>query len=396
MKLTSYTRVSLLAVSTLAAIWASGCSDDDPDSTAAGGTASDVGGNTGTGGKTSTGTGGKTTTGTGGATATNGGTTGVGGATPTSGGTTAAGGTTTAGGTTSTAGKTSTAGTAGAGATCGTTPSTITTQTTSFATDLGGFTINAASSPNPGKALTQLTDATIGGGMCGSGCAVITGTFAAADPTWGNGVIVQKAFSASTNLVGAKIVAQVAIDNPNNTPIQFKIFAQTGNPDWVWAEKGTIDTASLSLATGVHTFEYPIVDVPGTGTTKTFCAASVFQYGIQIQTNSTAVTATTAGTVKVYLQSISVVPPGGVIVGTGGAAGAPNTGTAGSTNVGTAGGGGTAGTTSVSTAGSTSTSTAGSTSTAVAGNTSTAGNTSMAGDTSTAGNAGTAGAAGSN
>lgn len=303
----SYSRAGLLAISTFVASWAAGCRDDVPVS------------NAGTGGS-DVGTGGKTTTGTGGGT------------TAAAGGTTANGGEVTAG----------SAGVAGGG--CGTTPSSITTTTTTFAADVGGFTINTANSPNPGKALTQLTDATIGGGMCSSGCAVLTGTFAAGDATWGNGVIAQKAFASATNLVGAKVVVQVAIDNPGNTPIQFKIFAQTGTPDWVWVERATTDVASLSLASGVHTFEYPIVDVPGTGTTKTFCAASVYQYGIQIQTSDTAVAAATAGTVKVYLKSVSLVAPGGTIAGTGGAAGAPSSGTAGSTNIGTAGGGGTAGT----------------------------------------------------
>jgi hypothetical protein len=182
----------------------------------------------------------------------------------------------------------------------------------------------------------------------------IGGTFATGDGAYSKGIMIEKLFTASTNLVGAKIVAVVAIDNPNSTPIQFSMLAQGPAPTFAgWATASLANATSYTLASGTKAFEYVVVDVPNTSDpSKTFCAAAAGKFGFMLQT-SAAITAANAGPVTVYVQSVTILGPGQVLGtgGAGGGGGAP--GTAGATGDGTAGsaGDGTAGSTGDGTAG---------------------------------------------
>lgn len=369
MKLSGHMRVGILAITALAAAWAAGCSSDEEDEPsgaggsgasagrpATGGTANKGGTNAGAGKSSGgTGVGGNNTpggaTGVGGSVVAGGGTPGGGGASGSpNGGASPLGGAggTANGGTSQAAG---TAGVAGKPSSCGTTPassSVAVTYSTFGAT--GAVKINDGGTLNKSATLTQITDATVGGGMCSGGCGLLTVPFASGDAAWGNGVVINPAeMATATNLVGAKIVAKIAIDDAA-TPIQFKIFAQGAvGTDLVWIEKGSTDYAGYALSGGVRTFEWAIADTT-TSAGKQVCASAIKQIGMQVQT-AAAITAANAGTVKVYIQSISIVPPGGQ-GGTGGAGGGGGSAGAPSSTTTSAAGAGTAGTTSVAAGGS--------------------------------------------
>ncbi len=393
MKLASYSRASLLAISTLAAIWAAGCSDDDPEGTAGAG-----GDSVASGGKSTTGTGGKTTT--------NGGTVGTAGNTTTSsggtapgvGGTNAAGDTGTpgvggvggagvggagvggvgvggagvagagvggtvtagAGGTiTATGGTSSGAGTAGnapgsggaSGAGCGTTPSTV-SQTWAFT----GPALPTGWKADSGATVTFVTSPAI----CAAGCAAFAFTMAAGS-AWSGAVTLNYQFSALTNLYGATITANVALDVPaaNVAGTSLQIFDQGGGNDGTaWGTVADMPQAQR----GVTTQLFPVELKPSANASTGHCAATVIKLGLMVQRSATAAAAYSG---VLYISDVKITSPGGN-TGTGGAAGAA--GAAGATSTGAAGDTGTAG----------------------AGGT--GGTAGAAGSTDVAGNAGTAGA----
>jgi hypothetical protein len=415
MNFASHSRVGLFSIAALCAIWVAGCSDDDDVVTESGVGGAHVGGNVAKGGASANkgGTSAKGGAANGGAQA-NGGSGGAsttpvpsGGAVSTGGaavaGTSAVGtggASVGAGGTLTTGGITGASGAAAGGTSavvCGTTPSTIPTQTfamiqsTNPATNLGGFAINTGAGANTTRSWTQTNISPAGApaDLCTAGCGVLSATFAADTAKYSNGAAISKAFSQATNLVGAKIVAKVAIDNPQNVPLQFKIFAQGPGPDWLWAESAQTTLSGYALASGGKAFEYVVTDSLDSSN-RQFCASNIYQYGLQIQPSALV---TAEGTVKVYVQSISIVAPGGSLgaggaAGAGGVAGASSTGTAGSAGRGVAGGSSTGGAGVAGGGGSAGASTS---SEASAGSE----NAGTAGTAGEAGSAGTAGTAGS-
>jgi hypothetical protein len=140
--------------------------------------------------------------------------------------------------------------------------------------------------------------------------------FVAGTAIWAKGVTPTFSFSQPTSFVGAKITAEVAIDNPNAAPIEFKLYAM-GGPDWTWVEYAVTDTESLDISGGFKDVEFPLVDKPP------FCSALILQYGVQVVPIEN-VTANNAGHVDLYLQSISVIGPAASTIdaGAGGSSGA--------------------------------------------------------------------------
>lgn len=300
-------------------VWVAGCGDEYQGSGSGkgGATSAQGGASAATGGQVQTpATGGATAGTTGGLTVTGGtvsnttASVGTGGVTATSSSVVGLGGkTSSAGGTSST--------TVISTVVCDTTRSTKPSEITTFGCGKAGFELNTAASNNTNATFTVTKVSPLGGprNLCTDGCAVLTLPFIAGDLASTKGAVVDKGFAATTSLVGAKIVARIAINKPApNTPIQFKLFAQTGSPDWIMAERAITDTSEYALSTGAKDYEYVIVDRLVVG--KQFCSAQTLRYGLQVQTAGT-ISDETAGSVSIYVQSISLITP----VGTAGASG---------------------------------------------------------------------------
>lgn len=333
MKLSSHSRAGLFVIATLGALWVAACSDDDGPNGLNGLGGGDFGGASGAkttvGGATNQGG----TVGQGG-TATTGGASNVAGsgATPTAGGSTAVtvGGASSLGG--SSAAGAPTAGAGGGTAACGTTkgsfPYSNTTATT--ATGLEGFV------KGPTNNTAAVVDNVSAPGFCSDGCVHMKGSYAAGAAAFSGTVsIVKKLTGAASNLLGAKVVVKLAINNPANIPLWVTVYSVATNTVWgSWA----IPTAQL--ANYSNTLTDFIVDIGDTGSGQNlFCAASVTDLGIMMQTANAQ--PTTAGTVDMYIRSIEIRPAGYVPQGTGGASSVG--GSAGAAGWLTAGNAGTAG-----------------------------------------------------
>jgi hypothetical protein len=242
------------------------------------------------------------------------------------GGSTGAGGASN-GGTTSTptgSGGSTTANTAASG--CATVNGTY-TETTAFATTAktDPYTLNSYSDFAPSSNRASLTQTTTGpaGLDCTAGCAMMTLNYEAGVTQWGGGAQFVQFFGTTatdvTNLLNETITMKVAVTaTPASgataaVPVTVAMFAQdtytsTSGVDNMWVyDLGTL--TALDSASGWHTVKYKVVDahVPSWAATRWVCASSLHDIGVVIQ-NKEAITATNAGTITLYVQSVTVSP----------------------------------------------------------------------------------------
>ncbi len=311
--LSHVTGARILAVTLLSGLWAAGCSSSNTPTATGGSTGgSSSTSTTPTGGSTSatgtTGTGGNTT-----ATATGGSTSSAatGGANNTATGGSNSTGT---GGATSTAGSSSVA--------CDTTNGSYTENTTfGTAASTAPYTVNSWTWAT-GAVIPTVTQTTTSptGIDCSAGCAVLTANYADTTPAYAAGLIIEYFGSAAAsvnNLLNETITVKVAVvvtlaTGATTAPALaldlFGFDTTTGVNTNVWTSTlGSV--TSLDASTGFHTVTHKVIDegVPSWAVTRTLCASQLHSIGIRVQ-NSAAITADTAATIAIYVQSIAVAP----------------------------------------------------------------------------------------
>jgi len=208
---------------------------------------------------------------------------------------------------------------------CGTTNGTYTEATTfATATKTTPYSMNAYNfgTTNP----TSFTQTTTGptGLDCSAGCAMMTLSFGAGLLQYGAGSQFVQYFGATAtdvkNLLNETVTMKIAVTLTPATgataplPVTVGMFAQdtftstNGGTDNIWTyDLGT--PASLDAASGWHTVTYKVTDanVPSWQPTRWVCASALHDIGIVIQNNA-AITATNAGTITLYVQSVTVSP----------------------------------------------------------------------------------------
>jgi len=155
---------------------------------------------------------------------------------------------------------------------------------------------------------------------CSAGCAVLTANYADTTPAYAAGLIIEYFGSAAasvTNLLNETITIKVAVvvtpasgatTAPTLTLDLFGFDTTTGVNSNLWTSTlGTV--TALDASTGFHTVTHKVIDegVPSWAVTRTLCASQLHSIGIRVQ-NSAAITADTATTIAIYVQSISVAP----------------------------------------------------------------------------------------
>jgi hypothetical protein len=206
---------------------------------------------------------------------------------------------------------------------CGTTNGTYTESTTfPTATNTVPYVLNAYGfGMNP----TSLTQTTTGpaGLDCSVGCAKMSLTYGAGLAQYAAGAEFVQFFGTTAtdvaNLLNEWVVMKIAMTvtaasgATATVPVTVGLYAQdtfasfTG-VDNIWSDDlGT--TTALSAASGWHTVAYKVVDahVPSWAPTRWVCASTSHDLGIVIQNNA-AITAANAGTVTLYVQSVTVAP----------------------------------------------------------------------------------------
>jgi hypothetical protein len=207
---------------------------------------------------------------------------------------------------------------------CDTTSGTYTEATTfATATKTTPYSMNAYNFglTNP----TSLTQTTTGptGLDCSAGCAMMTLSFGAGLAQYGAGSQFVQFFGATAtdvkNLLNETVTMKIAVTLTPATgataalPVTVGMFAQdtftsASGTDNIWTyDLGT--PASLDAASGWHTVTYKVIDahVPSWAATRWVCGSTLHDLGIVIQNNA-AITATNAGTVALYVQSVTVAP----------------------------------------------------------------------------------------
>jgi hypothetical protein len=230
-----------------------------------------------------------------------------------------------AGGSTGTGGSTTAVGGSTGASGCDTTNGTYTEATTfATATKTTPYSMNAYNfgTTNP----TSFTQTTTGptGLDCSAGCAMMTLSFGAGLLQYGAGSQFVQYFGATAtdvkNLLNETVTMKIAVTLTPATgataplPVTVGMFAQdtftstNGGTDNIWTyDLGT--PASLDAASGWHTVTYKVIDahVPSWAPTRWVCGATLHDIGIVIQ-NNVAITATNAGTITLYVQSVTVSP----------------------------------------------------------------------------------------
>lgn len=360
MKPSSHTRVGLLTLSAIAAIWAAGCSDDDdriPGYWNAGGQ-ENLGGTTAVGGSGATSNGGTTPQVTGGTVSTTSSTVpqagnapnAGAGNTPTAGAANTNGGSanTSVGGSTSPGngggGGTSSTGAAGSGIVCGTTPSSFAYSNTTFP---AGATLPVNEFGK--KSSTGDVQIVTAPAICSGGCLQISKTYSTGNKAYTDAIQFGRSMTgALTNLYGATVVAKIAVDNPSALPMQFSFYAQgTGDTSWgasaiEWLSNSGQPSvlSTYTVANGIKEFVWQIADMKDY-LQRQFCASAVGTFGIMLQPSKDIPAGITDAPVTVYVQSIELRPAGYVPTGTGGSSGVA--GAAGASSVSMAGNAGTNG-----------------------------------------------------
>ena len=207
---------------------------------------------------------------------------------------------------------------------CDTTNGTYTEATTfATATKTTPYTMNAYSFPT--STATSLTQTTTGpaGLDCSAGCAMMTLSYPSGIAQYGAGAQFVQFFGATAtdvkNLLNETVTMKIAVTLTPATgataalPATVGMFAQdtfatTTFTDNIWTyDLGT--PASLDAASGWHTFTYKVIDayVPSWAPTRWVCGSTLHDLGIVIGNNA-AITATNAGTITLYVQSVTVAP----------------------------------------------------------------------------------------
>jgi hypothetical protein len=208
---------------------------------------------------------------------------------------------------------------------CDTTNGTYTEATTfATATKTTPYSLNSYGfgTPDP-SSLTQTTTGPAGLD-CSAGCATMTLSFAAGLAQYGAGAQFVQYFGAIAtdvkNLLNETATMKIAVTLTPATgataalPVTVGMFAQdtftstNGGTDNIWTDDlGT--PASLGAASGWHTVTYKVIDahVPSWAPTRWVCGSALHDLGIVIGNNA-AITATNAGTITLYVQSVAVAP----------------------------------------------------------------------------------------
>ncbi len=226
---------------------------------------------------------------------------------------------------TGTGGSTTAVGGSTGASACDTASGTYTEATTfATATKTTPYSMNAYNfgTTNP----TSLTQTTTGpaGLDCSAGCAMMTLSFGAGLLQYGAGSQFVQYFGATAtdvkNLLNETVTMKIAVTLTPATgataalPVTVGMFAQdtftstNGGTDNIWTDDlGT--PASLDAASGWHTFTYKVIDayVPSWAPTRWVCGSTLHDLGIVIGNNA-AITATNAGTITLYVQSVTVAP----------------------------------------------------------------------------------------
>jgi hypothetical protein len=177
----------------------------------------------------------------------------------------------------------------------------------------------------PTSTATSLTQTTTGpaGLDCSAGCAMMTLSYPSGIAQYGAGAQFVQFFGATAtdvkNLLNETVTMKIAVTLTPATgataalPATVGMFAQdtfatTTFTDNIWTyDLGT--PASLDAASGWHTFTYKVIDayVPSWAPTRWVCGSTLHDLGIVIGNNA-AITATNAGTITLYVQSVTVAP----------------------------------------------------------------------------------------
>jgi hypothetical protein len=201
------------------------------------------------------------------------------------------------------------------------------TETTAFATagKTDPYALNAYSAFAPPSTLVSLTQTATGpaGLDCSAGCAVMSLSYEAGIAQWNGGAQIVEYFGATStdvsNLLNETVTMKIAVaatpaaGATAAVPVTVAMFGQdtfasTSGVDNMWVyDLGTL--TALDAASGWHTVKYKVVDahVPSWQATRWVCASSLHTLGVVIQ-NKEAITATNAGTIKLYVGSVTVAP----------------------------------------------------------------------------------------
>lgn len=138
-------------------------------------------------------------------------------------------------------------------------------------------------------------------GLCARGCAVLSFTIPAGSG-WGGGAIVDEWFATPTNLYGATVRAQVALELARpSLPVNVRIYTQGDiASNYSWGTTASLATATLADVSSFHEIVLHPVDRRGN---NPFCASATGAIGIQVQRSRT----TTSGIpVKLYIKSVTI------------------------------------------------------------------------------------------
>ena len=234
------------------------------------------------------------------------------------GGTVGTGGALRTGGTVGTGGNVGTGGASTGGtsaAVCGTTKSAF-AQTITFGPHDGGSgpLVTSPATPPTGA---QLTYTTVGPAanptLCAAGCAALSMTYAAGTAAYATSVSAIE-YLPDANLVGATITFTIAVDNPGTkAPIQLQAYA-TGDAStlYSWSAGTNLSGAGLLPYAAANTpvgagkaVSTTLAD--NTGRPGAYCASATRIIGLQLQ-NTSAITATNAGPVTIYITSVTIAP----------------------------------------------------------------------------------------
>lgn len=262
-----------------------------------------TGGTAGSGGNTS-----RDAAGAGGTTKLDGGT-GKGGTVGTGGAGTGGAGT---GGVVGTGGRVGTGGTGTGGtsaAACGTTKS-VFAQTLTFTSDYAPLALGP--SPPSGASLSHTTTGPASNPtLCAAGCAMLS--MAYVKSTGSTAVIAGEVFSTVTNLLGATVTFNIAVDDPGTkAPIQVDLWSGgDASAGWTWGHTTSVSGTGLTPYDPANGFT-ALATTPAladlAASSGTYCAAATFAIGLQLQ-NTADISTSTAGPVTIYIGSVTITPP---------------------------------------------------------------------------------------
>jgi len=192
---------------------------------------------------------------------------------------------------------------------CGTTQSTF-AQTLTFSSDFAPLAMGV--SPPSGASLAHTTTGPPSNPtLCAAGCAVLSMAYF---KNMGlTSVTAGEVFSSNTNLLGASLTFNIALDDPGTkAPIQVEVWAGgDAISGWTWGTTTRVSGTGLAAYDPANGFTAlttvpPLADKTTSG--GTYCAAATFAIGVHLQ-NTADITTSTAGPVTIYIGSVTITPP---------------------------------------------------------------------------------------